>query len=171
MRNEISADGLASLLEHTARLIHANGYAAGLNPAQWAALRYFAVAPPRTRTMARLARFQGLSNSPVIRTVKALVDKGYLERVPNPGSRRSDLFLVTAAGKRLLATQDPKIVTTRILADMTNERREHLADCLRDLVDQMIAHNRKDYLYAEITALDQDHDAAVDPCPNPSPGA
>ena len=61
MKNEISPAGVSALFEQASRLIHGLGFAEGLTPAQWVALRYFAEAPPFSRTMASLARYQGLT--------------------------------------------------------------------------------------------------------------
>ena len=70
MQVQISSVGIAALIERASRLIHSIGYAEGLYPAQWTALRFFSEAPPSARTTAGLARFQGMSLGPVARTVR-----------------------------------------------------------------------------------------------------
>ncbi|MEI6986683.1 MAG: MarR family transcriptional regulator, partial [Rhodospirillaceae bacterium] len=70
MQAQISTVGIAALIERASRLVHSIGYAEGLYPAQWMALRFFTEAQPSARTTAGLARFQGMSLGPVARTVR-----------------------------------------------------------------------------------------------------
>lgn len=134
MRQDFSADGLSAVIEHASRLIHARGFAHGLNPAQWTALRYFSEAPSRSCTIARLAKFQDLSIAPVARSVHTLVAKGYLAAHDNPGNKKADLFVLTREGKRLLR-QDPRSTLTRVLATMPAEERQHLVNSMRTIVE------------------------------------
>ena len=138
MKDHISSTGLSVLFERTARLIHSIGFAEGLYPAQWVALRFFSEAPPSSRTSADLARFQGISLGPVARTVRTLVEKGLLARVANPASRRADLIAVTSAGHDYLK-HDPRAAITAIVEGMQNEQRLALALALEALVPTLYA--------------------------------
>jgi DNA-binding MarR family transcriptional regulator len=137
MTKPISTKGLASLFEQTARLIHTSGHVHGLYPAQWAALRYFSEAPPRNRTMADLARFQNIRLTPVGRTVRTLVDKGLLERRPNPRSKKADLIYLTAEGKAVLR-RDPKMVLAEVLTEMEEARRLELNAILQHTLQGLL---------------------------------
>ena len=99
-------DDLVTLLDHVSRLVYGIGFAEGLFPAQWVALRYFHDSPEPARTLTALARFQRIHLAPVSRTVSTLVDKGLLARRPHPGFKRGWLFDLTDEGRALL-DRDP----------------------------------------------------------------
>ena len=137
MQAQISTVGIAALIERASRLIHSIGYAEGLYPAQWTALRFFSEAPPSARTTAGLARFQGMSLGPVARTVRTLVEKGLLARAANPSSRRADLIAVTAAGQVLLK-RDPRAAVAAAIETMPPEHREALASAMETLLHGLL---------------------------------
>src|SRR5829696_8192825 len=99
---EISASTLAERLELVARMLHSRGYAQDLFPAQWMALRYFARAPEQRRTASDLARFQGLANGPVSRTVRTLIGKGLLTKAEIQPRGRAEALGLTDAGRKML---------------------------------------------------------------------
>jgi DNA-binding MarR family transcriptional regulator len=133
----ISARGLAALIEQVSRIVHGTGHAEGLYPAQWAALRYFAAADAPARTATGLSRFQGMSIGPVARTVRTLVEKGYLARRPNPRSRRADLLEVTPTGRALLE-RDPRQQVVIAVDALTAAEREGLAEGLEAVLRQLL---------------------------------
>lgn len=131
---------LAGLFEHAARLIHGAGHAHGLYPAQWTALRYFSEAGRsrgRVPTVAGLMRFQNMAMSPVARTVRSMVDKGLLERRPNPQDRRADLIDLTEDGRRLLAL-DPRQRLEALLDQVPASQRVVVAEALQILIDGLL---------------------------------
>ena len=138
MQPHVSTAGIAALIERSARLLHAIGYAGGLNPAQWVALRYFSEAPPIIRTTADLARYQGMSLGSVSRTVRTLVEKNLLARADNPASRRADLIALTSAGHALLKN-DPNKAVVAIVETMLTNQREALATALELTMTQLFA--------------------------------
>src|SRR5690349_24584482 len=95
-----SASATAELLELVARMLHSRGYAEDLFPAQWVALRYFAKAPAPRRTASDLARFQGLANGPVSRTVRTLIQKGLLAKAAVQPRGRAELLDLTETGRK-----------------------------------------------------------------------
>ena len=141
MQVQISSVGIAALIERASRLIHSIGYAEGLYPAQWTALRFFSEAPPSARTTAGLARFQGMSLGPVARTVRTLVEKGLLARAANPSSRRADLIAVTTAGQTLLK-RDPRAAVAAAVESMPLDQREALASAMETLLHGLLAIQR-----------------------------
>ncbi|MEI6557911.1 MAG: MarR family transcriptional regulator [Rhodospirillaceae bacterium] len=141
MQVQISSVGVAALIERASRLIHSIGYAEGLYPAQWTALRFFSEAPPSARTTAGLARFQGMSLGPVARTVRTLVEKGLLARAANPSSRRADLIAVTAGGQALLR-RDPRAAVAAAVETLPIEQREVLATAMEILLHGLLAIQR-----------------------------
>ena len=124
------------VLEQASRMIHGSGYAHGLYPAQWVALRYFGEADAPARTASGLARFQDMSIAPVARTIRTLVEKGLLERQSNPKSRRADLVAVTAAGRTVLQ-RDPRQPIEALLSGLPESNREALAEALEMLVREL----------------------------------
>ncbi|MEI8393547.1 MAG: MarR family transcriptional regulator [Rhodospirillaceae bacterium] len=138
MQVQISAVGIAALIERASRLIHSIGYAEGLYPAQWTALRFFSEAPPSARTTAGLARFQGMSLGPVARTVRTLVEKGLLARAANPSSRRADLIAVTSAGQNILR-RDPRAAVAETIETIPPDQRESLALAMEILLNGLLA--------------------------------
>lgn len=98
----IQASRLTELLELAARSIHSLGYADGLYPAQWTALRYFARAEEGRRTASELARFQGLATGPVSRTVRTLIQKKLVAKSLHQPSGRAEHLEVTPEGRALL---------------------------------------------------------------------
>jgi DNA-binding MarR family transcriptional regulator len=103
---KISASALAERLELVARMLHSRRYAEELFPAQWMVLRYFAKAEPHRRTASDLARFQGLANGPVSRTVRTLILKGLLAKAEIQLKGRAEALDLTEAGRKLLGS-DP----------------------------------------------------------------
>lgn len=143
MQMQISSEGIAALVERSSRLIHSIGYAEGLYPAQWTALRFFSEAPPSSRTTAGLARFQGMSLGPVARTVRTLVEKGLLARAANPASRRADLIAVTALGQTLLR-RDPRAAIAASIDALPLEERVALAGAMEHLLHALLAIQQDD---------------------------
>ncbi len=137
MKEEFSPEGVSALFEQSSRLIHSLGFAEGLTPAQWAAMRYFSSAPPFSRTMANLARFQGLTLGPVTRTVRNLIDKGYVERRPNPRSKKADLVILTPSGKEMLK-RDPRSQLAAIISKLSVEDRESMTGMMRIIVHGLL---------------------------------
>lgn len=113
----VSATALADLLELTSRMLHSRGYAEDLFPAQWVALRYFARAQANLRTASDLARFQGLANGPVSRTVRTLVQKGLLQKASQQPKGRAEILELTKAGETLLE-RDPVNAVSAALAGL-----------------------------------------------------
>lgn len=128
----LSTTALAELLELTARMLHSRGYAADLFPAQWAALRYFSRAPIAQRTASELARFQGLANGPVSRTVRTLVQKGLLTKAAEQPRGRAELLELTSAGRTMLE-QDPTRAVEAVIGELEPAERECFARSL-DLI-------------------------------------
>ena len=126
---KISAAALAELLELVARRLHSRGYAEDLFPAQWMALRYFAKAPAERRTASDLARFQGLANGPVSRTVRTLLQKGLLAKADNQPRGRAEMLDLTEAGYKVLES-DPTFELQAALAALDQSDQEAMARAL-----------------------------------------
>ncbi len=93
----------AHLVERLARVLRAEGFEAGLNPAQWEALRYLARANRYSRTPAALADFLNSSRGTVSQTLIALEGKGLIEKTRSDSDARSFTLALTAAGREALS--------------------------------------------------------------------
>lgn len=131
-----SPDPLAELLELTARKLHSRGHSAGLFPAQWSALRYFARADVSLRTSSELARFQGLANGPVSRTVRTLVQKGLLVKAQNQPKGRAELLELTEAGNVMLG-RDPSHDLEAAVSVLSPDERDLLTQSLQIIVGRL----------------------------------
>ncbi len=136
MAEEETPESLSALFEQASRMIHGMGHAGGLTSAQWVALRYFSEASPFNRTMASLARFQGLSVTPIGRTVRNLIERGYVERFPNPRSKRADLIILTDEGKRKL-TEDPYRQLIGIMSKIPPGDRTATAKTIKTVLEEI----------------------------------
>jgi DNA-binding MarR family transcriptional regulator len=130
---KVTASALAELLELVARMLHSRGYAEDLFPAQWMALRYFAKAPVERRTASDLARFQGLANGPVSRTVRTLIQKGLLAKAAVQPRGRAEVLDLSDAGRKVLES-DPTFELQKALATLDEADQEATARTLETVL-------------------------------------
>lgn len=133
MLNPSRADmGLSLLLEQTARSIYDKRGPTDIHPGQWSALRYFARANRKARTVAGLATFLGVTRGPASRATNSLVKQNFLQSEVNPQDGRSPLFTVTEKGHDALK-HDPIIRLAHAISDLKKEQRSDLAESLEQL--------------------------------------
>jgi DNA-binding MarR family transcriptional regulator len=116
---KLSSRGLARLIEQVGKACYNLGYTPGLNPAQWAALRYFQETTTDQCTVTGFANFQGTTKGTASQTVAALVRKGYIKRVADKKDRRVHRLVFTPEGEAMIA-QDP----LQALADAADKLEE-----------------------------------------------
>lgn len=97
-----TAEVIAQVLRTTSSLAFSNG----LNPAQWAAIRYFAQAAPTARSVVAFARYHRTTKGTASQTIAALLKKGLLDRQRSERDRRTASLELTAQG-RILLNDDP----------------------------------------------------------------
>jgi DNA-binding MarR family transcriptional regulator len=131
-----SATALADLLELIARMLHARGYQHEMFPAQWVALRYFSKARKDLCTASELARFQGMANGPVSRTVRTLLQKGLLAKAKDQPRGKAEILELTTSGRALLKF-DPCREIESILSGLGDEARTLLSDTLEHLIHRL----------------------------------
>jgi DNA-binding MarR family transcriptional regulator len=127
---------LAQAFELATRLAHARAHADGLYPAQWAALRYFKTATGERRTAMALSRYQGMAFGPVARTVRTLVERGYLRKVGSAGRGRSEAVELTAEGEALLQ-RDPLALLVPALRTLTSAEQGALSAGLEIILEAL----------------------------------
>lgn len=128
-----TVSALIELLELAGRSMHSIGYADGLYPAQWTALRYFSKASDGTRTASALARFQGFANGPVSRTVRTLISKGLLRKAESQPAGRAEHLEITENARSLLE-HDPARVIADTIAQLSEEEKAALDHALRAVI-------------------------------------
>ena len=131
-----STTAIADLLELLSRMLHARGYQHDMFPAQWVALRYFSKARRDLCTASELARFQGLANGPVSRTVRTLLQKGLLAKSKDQPRGKAELLELTASGRALLKL-DPCRELEAILSGLGEDARAQLAGILEGLIRRL----------------------------------
>jgi DNA-binding MarR family transcriptional regulator len=104
----------AYLIERLGRALRADGYAGGLNPAQWEALRYLARANRFSRTPAALAEFLQASRGTVSQTVIALEEKGLVEKTRSERDARSVALSLTESGRRMIEGDAERLLASAI---------------------------------------------------------
>lgn len=128
-----SVADIARLLERLGRSAYGDGFSAGLNPAQWAALRYFHAANRFSRTISAFAGYHGTTLGTASQTVKSMVDKGFLRRQADPRDRRRQQISVSRSGSELLRS-DPLAVLAEAANALPASRREAMAEAMRAML-------------------------------------
>ncbi|MFN3199163.1 MAG: MarR family winged helix-turn-helix transcriptional regulator [Bradymonadia bacterium] len=118
----VDAEALASIIEQVGRAMYAMAFTDGLNPAQWAALRYFHRADDTGRTVSGFARFQGTTPGTASRTISVLIRRGYLTRDIDPADRRRALIGLTGEGHAMMDL-DPMTNLTAALKEVSPPER------------------------------------------------
>lgn len=136
-----SARATAELLDALFRRYHVEAFTGGLNPAQWAALRFFARDLTDSKTAVSLARFQGVSRASANDTVRALVRKGLLARMVSAEDGRRQEVSVTEQGMAALEG-DPLALLCNPIDGLPEEVRRDFAGVVSQLLAAMPAPSR-----------------------------
>ena len=103
----------------------------GLNVPEW---RLIAVIGERDGfTQQAICKRTRMDKMTVSRTAAALVERGLIERIPNPGDRRSRLLVLSADGRRLYDQVAPQALAfeRRIFGGFSREELDRFVDMLR----------------------------------------
>jgi DNA-binding MarR family transcriptional regulator len=96
--------GVESLRHFTrlSRLLRARDHSKGLNPAQWEALRYLAIANRFSNRPGAMARYLGATKGTTSQTVLSLEKKGLISKQVKSGDQRQTGLALTDAGRVML---------------------------------------------------------------------
>ncbi len=131
----MSERAVAELIAHLGRIAHGDGFAAGLTPAQWTALRYFASANRFSRTPSAFAEFHATTRGTASQTNESLVARGYLVRTRSEADGRSTRLDLTDRARAILA-DDPFEALVRAAGALPPGARGQLANAL----ERMLGH-------------------------------
>lgn len=131
-----SIDRMTSLVDRLGRAVHCLQFADGLNPAQWAALRYLGRANRYSRTPTAISDYLGTTRGTMSQTIKALEAKGLIGRETSGRDRRAVLLRLTGAGEAALENDPLHCVASvaGVLGDEMDEASRFLdrvVDCLQ----------------------------------------
>lgn len=124
-------------MDQISRLNDSASFVHGLNPAQWAALRFFAEANPQVRTTTAFARYHATTKGTASKSVRALERKGFLTRERSIHDGRAAILEVTEHGRRLLR-EDPLNDLARCMDGLSDQQRFALAEALETVVRTML---------------------------------
>lgn len=133
---------LTDLVEQVNRIVYGLGFTSGLNPAQWAALRYFARSAEGQRTVGALAHHQCVTAPTASETVSALVRKGFVTRQPSATDKRSHILALTSEGEQLLGV-DPLLEVAAVITQLSESQRAGLNEAL-DVIARQLLQRRKE---------------------------
>lgn len=134
----LSPRATAEVMIQVFRATSSLAFSAGLNPAQWSALRYFAQALPGARSVTAFARYHGTTKGTASQTVQALQKKGLVERRENVDDRRSTLLELTEKGHHMLGA-DPLNDLAAAIETLDRDRHGVLAEALEQILRTMLA--------------------------------
>ena len=128
-------DRLKSLLDRLGRLMAAQEWGDGLNPAQRSALDYLARANRFSRAPSHVADYLCTTRGTASQTLKALHRKGLIAPEPKPGDKRSISYDITPAGRSALDTENELEVALGTLPpDLADAGEEALSALLQTML-------------------------------------
>jgi DNA-binding MarR family transcriptional regulator len=128
---------VAELVEQLGHCACSEAFSAGLNPAQWSALRYLERANRFSRTVSAFAQYHGTTRGTASQTMRALVQKGYLLRHPAKHDQRSFRLDLTEKAQQVL-TSDPFAEFANAAGKLPPGQCSALARGLRSILDQVL---------------------------------
>jgi DNA-binding MarR family transcriptional regulator len=132
-RRRKSALAIAELFEQLARVLVSRAIDTGINPAQWAALRYVARSTEAERTVGAFARFHLTTPSSASQTIAALVGKGLLEKAASDADGRSRVLKLTRQGNQQL-DRDPLRWLVAVIGELSDDQLFQAAEILERLM-------------------------------------
>ena len=136
-------DAVTVLIHRLVRVYLAASMKSGLRPAQWDALRYFAMTPRTKRSITGLAKTQATTKGTASLTVSSLVKAGLLQRTH--GNRNIHIE-VTPRGQDLLDHADPIRSLYNIISSLSED---DLAD-LHRIISKILKRYDGEYMDSDV---------------------
>jgi len=131
---------IAEMLFHLGRIASGDRLDEKLTAAQWAVLRYFALANRFSRTPSAFAAFHATTRGTASQTIKSLEKQGYLTRIRSESDRRSIRLILTKKARGILAN-DPFESLVRAADSLPQNMQGHFASALQRMLGQ-VTHER-----------------------------
>lgn len=129
-------DPFSASVDRLGRVINALQFAEGLNPAQWAALRFLARANRFSATPGALASYLNATKGTVSQTLIALEQKGLIDRVRCSEDRRVVRLALSAQGLEMLE-KDPLERICSAMEGFEAEDRDRLLLVINSMTDAL----------------------------------
>ena len=131
-----TTDRMTSLVDRLGRAVHCLQFSDGLNPAQWAVLRYLGRANRYSRTPTAISDYLGTTRGTMSQTIKALESKGLIGRETSDRDRRAVLLKLTEAGEAALENDPLQCVAAVAQSfgdemDQASHFLDRVIDCLQ----------------------------------------
>lgn len=133
-----SARATAEVMAQVLRTTSSLAFSDGLNPAQWAALRYFAQAAQAAGSVVAFARYRGTTKGTASQTIAALLKKGLLERERSVTDRRTVSLSLTDQGRAMLEN-DPLNELAAAMAGLSDDEHRVMEGALNHLLRELRA--------------------------------
>lgn len=134
----VTSFATAEVISQIVRLTSGPSFVGGLNPAQWAALRYFGRVGLQACTVTAFARYHGTSKGTASQTIAALTRKGMVERRQDDNDRRLIHFVLTETGRCAL-DNDPIRMVAEAVAELSADEQASLAGSLEKIVRSILS--------------------------------
>ncbi|WP_150525374.1 MarR family winged helix-turn-helix transcriptional regulator [Roseibium sediminis] len=122
----------AILMEKIVRDVYSNKGSREVQPLQWSILRYLERASANSSDLTSIARFLGLTLSPVSRAVQTLERRGLVTKRPDPQSGRAVVVSLSSEGLATLEA-DPILKIAKKINVLPEDEREQFRNALRSL--------------------------------------
>jgi len=133
---------IAELVFHLGRMASGDRLVEKLTTAQWAVLRYFALANRFSRTPSAFAAFHATTRGTASQTIKSLEKKGYLTRIRSDSDRRSIQLVLTEKARDILAN-DPFESLVRAADSLPQNMQGHFANALQRMLGNVAGERGK----------------------------
>lgn len=125
----------AVLLEKVIRDAYDKRRSTEVQPLQWSIMRYLSMASAERCTIVWIASFLGVTHAPVVRAVKTLTQRNFVQQQDNPADGRSKIICLTEVGLNQL-NADPLLQIAERIDELAEHERNILISAIRQLMSQ-----------------------------------
>lgn len=126
----------AVLLEKIVRGAYEKRRSSEVQPLQWSIMRYLSMADDNRRTIVWIASFLGMTHAPIVRAVKTLQRRNYVQLEINPADGRSRIVRLSPEGVQQLKA-DPLLAVAERIDMLEEDNKRALISAVRQLIPQV----------------------------------
>lgn len=123
----------AVLLEKIVRGAYENRRSSDVQPLQWSILRYLSIADEERCTIIWIASFLGVTHAPIVRAIKTLERRNFIEHRVNPADARSRIVRLSSEGMAQL-NADPLLSVADRIDLLADPEKNALISAVRQLI-------------------------------------